>query len=57
MSNSIVVEKQNQRRTYSTEWLKSFKGFEHYSEKEAEEVIRNLEVLGEVICKHLMNSS
>jgi hypothetical protein len=57
MSNSIVVEKQNQRRTYSTEWLKSFKGFEHYSEKEAEEVIRNLEDVATIVCTHLINTS
>lgn len=51
-ANLNVIEKK-----YNEKWLKSFQGFENYSEKESKTTIKQLEMLADVVCTHFMNTS
>lgn len=44
----------NQKMT--AERLRKFKGFEKFSNQEAKEVIKKLEHLAKIVCKHVQNS-
>jgi len=57
MSEAIAVKQQVEEQKYNEEWLKSFKGFENYSKEESKRIIKQLEMLAEVVCMHFMNTS
>ncbi|MEL6975875.1 MAG: hypothetical protein AAGL29_10835 [Bacteroidota bacterium] len=55
MSNPTIQLKQN-KRTFNSTWLKTFKGFEGYSEEEAENIIQELQKLANIVCEHVQKS-
>ncbi|MEL6304529.1 MAG: hypothetical protein AAGL29_15765 [Bacteroidota bacterium] len=55
MSNPTIELKQN-KRTFNSTWLKTFKGFEGCSEAEAENIIGQLQKLAEIVCEHVQKS-
>ncbi|WP_452223727.1 hypothetical protein [Lacinutrix chionoecetis] len=50
MSTSIVKKKK-----YKPEWLRKFKGFENYTEEEADKELEKLELLASIMAQHLQN--
>ncbi|WP_157517949.1 hypothetical protein [Flagellimonas lutaonensis] len=52
MSNPIIELKQK-KRTFNSTWLKTYKGFEGYSEEEAENIIEQLQKLADIVCNHV----
>lgn len=57
MSKGIALKQQLEEQKYNEEWLKSFEGFENYSKEESKRIIKQLEMLAEVVCIHFMNTS
>lgn len=53
-----IADKQSQKEEKHTkEWLKSFDGFEGYSNEQAEEELSSLKTFAEIVCQHLLNTS
>lgn len=42
---------------YSPDWLRSFKGCEHYSDQEATEVLQSLKILAGILLKNAAKNS
>ncbi len=57
MSKSIVVNPLQKEKNYNVQWLRTFEGFEDYSEEQAERELISLKGLSEIICQHLLNTS
>ncbi len=57
MSKAIAVKQKVKEEKYNDEWLKSFVGFEDISEEESKRIVKELEMLAEVVCIHFMNTS
>jgi hypothetical protein len=55
MSSTVVTR--NKEKVFDAQWLRAFKGFETYSEKEAIETIQQLEQMATTVCVHLSNTS
>jgi heme-binding NEAT domain protein len=56
MSNTIIEQRQK-NRTFNSTWLKTFKGFEDYSEKEAEKILEQLRELTNIVCRHVQKGN
>lgn len=50
MSTSIIEKKK-----YKPEWLRKFKGFENYTEEQADKELEKLELLASIMAQHLQN--
>ncbi len=57
MSKAIAGKQKVKEEKYNDEWLKSFVGFEDISEEESNRIVKELEMLAEVVCIHFMNTS
>tara|TARA_R110002012_G_scaffold134120_1_gene287347 strand:- start:1307 stop:1480 length:174 start_codon:yes stop_codon:yes gene_type:complete len=57
MSVLIQLEKKYKEEKISPEWLRTFKGYESYTDEEAESELKKLEQLSALICRHLRNTS
>tara|TARA_Y100001963_G_C6738356_1_gene427576 strand:+ start:220 stop:393 length:174 start_codon:yes stop_codon:yes gene_type:complete len=57
MSEVNAVEQQEKKNKFNAKWLKTFKGFEDYSEEQAIEELASLKNLAEILCQHLLNTS
>ena len=57
MSEIIAAKQSTTKQKYNEEWLKTFKGFDSYSEEESKKTIKQLEMLADVICQHFVNTS
>ena len=57
MSKSVAQKQIRAKRELNIEWLKSFEGFENYSEQQAEQELSSLKKLAELVCRHLINTS
>jgi hypothetical protein len=57
MSILLALEKKYKEKNISSEWLRTFKGYESYTDEEAENEIKKLEQLSALICRHLCNTS
>ncbi|WP_157366636.1 hypothetical protein [Aquimarina agarilytica] len=55
MSKSLAQVKANSN--FNATWLKKFKGFENYSDKQAEETVKVLQELAAIACRHIQNTS
>jgi NADPH-dependent 7-cyano-7-deazaguanine reductase QueF len=51
MSNSVFGPKRK-NGTFNSTWLKTYKGFEEYSEEEAERILEQLRELANIVCRH-----
>lgn len=56
MSNTIIEQRQK-NRTFNSTWLKTFKGFEDYSEEEAEKILEQLRELTNIVCRHVQKGN
>ncbi|MEM8926737.1 MAG: hypothetical protein AAGC45_00930 [Bacteroidota bacterium] len=56
MSNPTIELKQK-KRTFNSTWLKSYEGFEGYSEEDAEEIVKQLQKLANIVCDHVQKTS
>ncbi len=43
--------------SFNATWLKQFKGFENYSDEQAEAVVATLKELATIACRHIQNTS
>jgi hypothetical protein len=57
MSTLIALEKKYKEIKFSPDWLRSFKGYENFSDNQAETEIKKLEQLSTIICGHIRNTS
>lgn len=57
MSKTTAVEQQEVHQKFNTEWLKTFEGFENYSDEQAEEELASLKKLANILALHLLNTS
>ncbi|WP_165776551.1 hypothetical protein [Maribacter sp. 4G9] len=55
MSNSVLEPKQK-KGTFNSTWLKTFNGFEDYSEEEAERILEQLRELANIVCRHVQKT-
>ncbi|MDC6405040.1 hypothetical protein [Maribacter flavus] len=55
MSNSVFGPKRKKGTCNST-WLKTFNGFEEYSEEEAERILEQLGELANIVCRHVQKT-
>jgi hypothetical protein len=53
---STVKKVLDRNQKMTAERLRNFKGFEKFSNQEAKEVIKKLEHLAAIVCKHVQNS-
>jgi hypothetical protein len=56
MSNTIIEPRQKSR-TFNSTWLKTYKGFEDYSEEEAEKILEQLRELANIVCRHVQKGN
>jgi len=56
MSNSIFEPKQK-NKIFNSTWLKTYKGFEDYSEEDAEKIVEQLQALANIVCDHVQKGS
>ncbi|MEA1786781.1 hypothetical protein U1E44_11810 [Arenibacter sp. GZD96] len=56
MSNSVFGPKRK-KGTFNSTWLKTFNGFEEYSEEEAERTLEQLQKLANIVCRHVQQGS
>jgi len=56
MSNPII-ELKRKNRTFNSTWLKTYKGFENYSEEEAKKVVEQLRELAGIVCRHVQKGN
>ena len=56
MSNTIIEQRQK-NRTFNSTWLKTFIGFEDYSEEEAEKILEQLRELADIVCRHVQKGN
>jgi len=56
MSNSIV-ELKRKHKIFNSTWLKTYKGFEEYSEEDAERIVAQLQKLANIVCNHVQKES
>lgn len=54
---SKLITQIQEKSSFNATWLKEFKGFENYSDKQAEEVINTLQELAQIVCRHIYNTS
>lgn len=54
MSTTIVDKN---KKKYKPDWLRKFKGFESYTEAQAEKELEKLELLASIMSQHLQNIS
>jgi hypothetical protein len=52
MSNTIIEPRQK-NRTFNNIWLKTYEGFEDYTEEEAEKILEQLQELANIVCDHV----
>lgn len=57
MTSLITKKNNNKNVSLDSEWLRTFKGFENYSEYEAENTIITLQKLANIACRHIINTS
>ena len=50
-------KKEEKQSRFNSEWLQKFRGFENYSNEEANRTIKQLEMFADVVCRHFMNTS
>lgn len=53
--STLIIETKN--RKIGLDWLRKFKGFENYSDQEAERELKELDELSRIICQHIQNTS
>ena len=56
MSNSILEPKQK-NKIFNSTWLQTYKGFEDYSEEDAEKIVEQLQALANIVCDHVQKGS
>ncbi|GMN07367.1 hypothetical protein MTsPCn5_27560 [Croceitalea sp. MTPC5] len=56
MSNSILEPKQKNKK-FNSVWLKTYEGFEDYSEEDAERIVEQLLALANIVCDHVQKVS
>jgi len=56
MSNSITELKQK-NGTFDSTWLKTYNGFEDYTEEDAEKTVEQLRQLANIVCGHVQKTS
>jgi len=52
MSNSIVELKQK-NKIFNSAWLRTYEGFEDYSEEDAEKTVEQLQEIANIVCDHV----
>ena len=57
MPTLTTRKKEHQKKSFTPEWLRSFKGFENYSDTKAQHEIEQLKELAVIICRELQNTS
>lgn len=56
MLNSII-ELKRKNKVFNSTWLKTYKGFEEYSEEDAERIVAQLQKLANIVCDHVQKES
>lgn len=56
MSNSILELKQK-NKIFNSAWLKTYEGFEDYSEEDAEKTVEQLRSIANIVCDHVQKAS
>jgi hypothetical protein len=56
MSNPTIELKQK-KRTFNSTWIKTYEGFEDYTEEEAEKIVEKLQQLANIVCDHVQKGS
>ncbi|WP_318311582.1 MULTISPECIES: hypothetical protein [Flagellimonas] len=56
MSNPII-ELKRKNRTFNSTWLKTYKGFEDYTEEDAEKIVEQLRELADIVCRHVQKGN
>jgi hypothetical protein len=56
MSNPTIELKQK-KRTFNSTWLKTYEGFEDYTEEHAEKIVEQLQQLANIVCDHVQKGS
>jgi hypothetical protein len=46
------VKKQIDEQSHAVQWLRSFKGCEHYSDDEAREIVESLDILASILLEN-----
>lgn len=56
-SPSKISSQETENEALNSEWLRAFRGCEHYEEKEAIEIIKNLRTLAKILVESRNNST
>ena len=51
-----IIKLKQKKRTFNSTWLKTYQGFEGYSEEEAEDHVEQLQKLAEIVSAHVQKS-
>ncbi|WP_180272345.1 hypothetical protein [Maribacter sp. 4U21] len=54
--SKVLIEPKQKNGTFNSTWLKTFKGFEDYSEEEAERILDQLRELANIVCCHVQKT-
>jgi HEPN domain-containing protein len=52
-----IIELKQKNRTFNSTWLKTYEGFEDYTEEDAEKIVEQLQKLANIVCDHVQKTS